>query len=649
MKLTFQSPYLSITSLPEATLPEFTVLTGLNGSGKTHLMQAIVNGHISASVVKNPKADVRYFDWVSITPNNTDNYDSHSRAQGIVSAYTLFNNLRNQHKTQLVQIISRSPLAKLAASDLKDVAEMPTERLAEILDDPAAATSLRAQMDASIDAIWKNVRGQLGRQAASSQNAIARLHQNKPRNLFAIDQQVFSDAIDPVWGQAEPFRQAFAQLFGAYRDLVVENRLQGLCYQDGESSVPPLSDQEFRNKYNEAPWDFVNRSLIEGGLDFFIDSPPLNRFGPYKPVLRKRSSGQEVEFGSLSSGEKVLMSFALCVYYAQDRRQLSPYPPLLLLDEVDAPLHPSMCRQLVRTITEVLIPTCGLNVILATHAPTTVAISPEESIHVMRNDGSGITKTSKSAALSILTCGVPTVSLDFEGRRQVIVESTHDARLYDGIYRLIKGRLDAERSLEFIGVGRTPHEGSGCDQVRHIVGSLVASGNKTVFGIVDWDNKNIGNDRICVMAPGSRHSLENCLLDPLLIAILLMRDAPTFLPSKGFQEITSYFWFKDKGRSALQPIVDTIVCSAFPPTGAALPLRVDYMGGLSLMVDRSYLTVRGHDLERRLLDVFPPLNRNAGDAAKLMGHIVESVCCDFPEYVPIEFRDCFTKILSVVS
>lgn len=649
MKLTFRSPYLSITALPEVELPEFTVLTGLNGSGKTHLMQSIAAGNISASVVKNPKADARYYDWVSLTPNNADNYDSHGRSQQTAQAYAVFNNLRSQHQVPILQLISSSALTDHGISDVREAAEMSTERLTSVLGDPAAAESLRDKMDAALNGIWRNIRGQVPHNQQFIQKVVDSLQQQNQRNLFGVDQEIFSDAIDPTWGQAEPFRQAFSQLFGAYRDLLVENRLRRLAYEDGETNVRPLADQDFYAKYNQPPWVFLNKTLAESGLDFSVDKPSLHSYGPYRAVLRKNASGREVQFGSLSSGEKVLMSFALCVYYAQDRRQLSRYPPLLLLDEVDAPLHPSMCRQLVNTIINVLIQTCGLHVILATHSPTTVAIAPEESIHVMRNDGSGIEKTSKSAALNILTCGVPTVSLDFEGRRQVVVESARDARLYERIYRQIKSKLNSERSLEFIGVGKTPNDGSGCSQVMHIVESLTKSGNKTVFGLVDWDNANVEGNRIFVLAAKRRYSLENCLLDPLLVAILIMRDAPTFLPSKGLDQISSYLWFKDRNTAELQQVVDGIANHVLPQARDGSKVPLEYMGGMKLLVDRRYLTVRGHDLERRLIEVFPPLNRNAGEAGRLMGYVVESVCLDYPEYIPSDFNRCFTKILAYPS
>lgn len=41
MKLTFKEQYRSIIQFNPVELPELTILTGINGSGKSHLLQAI--------------------------------------------------------------------------------------------------------------------------------------------------------------------------------------------------------------------------------------------------------------------------------------------------------------------------------------------------------------------------------------------------------------------------------------------------------------------------------------------------------------------------------------------------------------------------------------------------------------------------------
>ncbi|MDT0619452.1 ABC transporter ATP-binding protein, partial [Salinisphaera sp. P385] len=130
-------------------------------------------------------------------------------------------------------------------------------------------------------------------------------------------------------------------------------------------------------------------------LDFRVEPPPLHEVGSYEPKLTKLSSEVEMRFQDLSSGEKVLMSFALCLYNATDARQEKPFPKLLLLDEVDAPLHPSMVVSLIDTVREVLVEGKGVSVIMTTHSPSTVALAPEEALYEMNSAGPKVEKYQK--------------------------------------------------------------------------------------------------------------------------------------------------------------------------------------------------------------------------------------------------------------
>ena len=85
------------------------------------------------------------------------------------------------------------------------------------------------------------------------------------------------------------------------------------------------------------------------------------------------------------------------------------FPKILLLDEIDASLHPSMIQNLLDVIEKVFVKN-GIRIIFATHSPTTIALSPEESIYLMNKDEEKrIEKKEKSAALSILTEGFATL------------------------------------------------------------------------------------------------------------------------------------------------------------------------------------------------------------------------------------------------
>lgn len=54
VKLKFNSPYRSIKAINPINLPQMTILTGTNGSGKSHLLEAINSRQIIVEDIDNP-------------------------------------------------------------------------------------------------------------------------------------------------------------------------------------------------------------------------------------------------------------------------------------------------------------------------------------------------------------------------------------------------------------------------------------------------------------------------------------------------------------------------------------------------------------------------------------------------------------------
>ena len=61
MRLELKNSYLSIKSMPAVELPDFAVLIGRNGVGKTQLLDAVKNRHISVADIPTQEIDkIRY-------------------------------------------------------------------------------------------------------------------------------------------------------------------------------------------------------------------------------------------------------------------------------------------------------------------------------------------------------------------------------------------------------------------------------------------------------------------------------------------------------------------------------------------------------------------------------------------------------------
>src|SRR5688572_2783150 len=71
LKLRFKTAYKSITSFPETVLPDFTVITGVNGSGKSHLLEALGQGAVKVEGLETGEANIRLFTSKTLFPKKS--------------------------------------------------------------------------------------------------------------------------------------------------------------------------------------------------------------------------------------------------------------------------------------------------------------------------------------------------------------------------------------------------------------------------------------------------------------------------------------------------------------------------------------------------------------------------------------------------
>ena len=199
------------------------------------------------------------------------------------------------------------------------------------------------------------------------------------------------------------------------------------------------SDKSFRalmREYREAecpPWetlgsvlDQMRDAIADAELFNFEFSHPEQDILDYKnhheysfeAKFTNRSTGESYSVEDLSSGEKILLSMCFAAYNkAMGRRQ----PGLLLLDEVDAVLHPSMISALIAGLKELFVDN-GTPVIMATHSVTTVSLLDQEAIfRVSRSGGRvDVRPATRSEAVEELSEGLATID---EGLRIATSES----------------------------------------------------------------------------------------------------------------------------------------------------------------------------------------------------------------------------------
>lgn len=462
--------YRSISDLEWLNVPPFAVITGVNGSGKSQLLEVIAHH----SVQRNTPARYLQAPWDSVR----------SSVEGVsYERGEIFHSYNNWIMPAQGEVTERQ---------IREAIENLHRQLTQ--DNYMA-------FQAGIPWFFE----QLGITAEDARNLSLNELYGKltPGLLYGL----MSRTGESVNGS--PLYAGWAFLFFAYR----------LFERDALAADVPK--EEIRRRFGEPPWVLLNETLETSGLPFRVMFPE----GPIRPStlvydttfqlrLQDIELGVEVPYEGLSSGEKVIMSTVLWRYEAQ---LVGRHPRFLLLDEPDAHLHPSLTRRFLDVIQKVFVKERGVRVIMTTHSPSTVSLAPEESLFEMRRTNPRIQPaTSKARAVALLTDGFVTVQ---EATQTVLLEGKDDPPFYELVWDLLTERSSVSEPgpLEpFPGVAFL--YGKGKDTVEELVPQMRAKGLKSFHGIIDKDVSNVPSDGVYVIG---RNGMENYLYDPLNVWVLL--------------------------------------------------------------------------------------------------------------------------------
>ncbi|MFC7622452.1 AAA family ATPase [Microlunatus sp. GCM10028923] len=429
----------------------------------------------------------------------------------------------------------------------------------------------------------------------------------------------------------DPFSISLSRVFLSYHSAWQSNGYRRWRFEKSGEGSSSLTEDEFIGLYGPMPWRLLDSVLGIMRLPYtFV--PPMDDATtvPYEPKL-VNAAGTELGLGDLSSGERVLLAIAVSVFLDGSIRNIARIPKLLLLDEADASLHPSMVKTLLSMIDEILVQRNGIRVIMTTHSPSTVALAPPDSLFSMSDVAPRVVKTNVDRAVKALTEGVSTLSVSIENRRQVFVESYKDQDVYQRYFPILKSLIPSDVSLEFIATGNHGTTG-GCVPVLGLVKDLTNAGVKSVRGLIDRDKRT--GSPINVYYVADRYSIENIVLDPLQLGVLVIRDR-IFRPDEiGLGAEKRHFQLAQEDA---EPIVQ-FLASRFGFSG--VPKSVKYLGGFEVLVPSEFLETQGHALHDLIRDAMPQLKRYPN----LLTSIVDLAASDVPAYIPKPLLDAFVAL-----
>ena len=458
MKIELNRPYKSIATLTTTEeLPDFVILIGRNGAGKTQLLGALSEG---AAVIPGIGMDeIESYDMVSFHPRNTGRADHQGNrfAQVTADAY-------------LSPPSGQSPIETAEAIFLQVVSDIERDSGAQACRD--FERNLRDQIrrlpDFTVFAVddqvppYKNILYQQVLAPLNQMNTGRRQGRSSPiqsNNSFSGNQAALISAAMKLAGQlphaltrgdimrasyceGETMSNSISEVFSAYKIdqfIWAHKRIEKEHVRFDELMI------EYRTQ-NPPPWETLREILSEmrgaagdEGLFNFDFSDPDDfdlSVGNYELFsfaveMTNRTTGTQYDLDSLSSGEKILMALCLVSF----NQYLGRLPPkLLLLDELDAVLHPSMVAALVRTL-KALFVSKGTKVLMTSHSAMTMAALDEDDIfRVVRTGGIlKVSRTTKSEAITELSEGLATVDVGlkiaaYDGAKVTILTEGHNAK-----------------------------------------------------------------------------------------------------------------------------------------------------------------------------------------------------------------------------
>lgn len=604
MRIIIRQKYKSIPAGLDFELPPFTVLTGENGSGKTHLFETL-NSENNAQIFVNDNQlkSIKYIAFGELNPQVDESCNPTITSRFIQNIWSNTQQAKN----------------KLHRSHNTPAAVSPEQ-----------------------DPIFKNINSQQIKDALLS---ISKLSGVMPSQ---ITEDIITNNINVMdFSGTNPFNSQFALAFKLYHLRHLDNKLNKIYEDDGTPHAGVyLNDEEFTLKYGGPPWDRVNSILEKLSLPYKVNDPMgTTRETTFSFKLIHRLSNSEINTNELSTGEKTLMSLALAMYNFTEG---GDRPEIIILDEPDASLHPSMSKIMLEIIDEEIVKKQGIPVIISTHSLSTIACAPANSLYKISSHQKRPEPCNLQDSTRILSYGIPNLRVSNERRRQVFVEHSYDVIYLESLFDIVSRKKNFLTTPQFL----PPHNlsGSNCAAVLDITKNLRDKGNTQIYGLIDWDLVNNAEQQIIILGMGRRYSIENYIFEPHFLGLYLIYKKFINPADFGLDDCNSYLEVCEKIREntqTLQAIVDSVEAEISWDSKNNSESESQLIDGYTINIRSEIFTIQGHEYETLCKKAWPKLNsvrgNNDGDSA-LKKDIINTVINDYPGLISVDLAETFSAL-----
>ena len=384
LQLKVNSKYLSIQEGFEwKDIPNFSIITGVNGIGKTQLLQILKAERFKDFSIYDEEGNISRFFLASSHRQNLS-------IDGLIEYRKQEMDRKAQQKDIQNNINNHRQWLKNTITQLNNVQD-PVEK--------QRLSNIARNYEQSI----KN----LANQIESLTIFDYEIELNNLSELLGKNRENITD--DEIREYANPYFNTLSEVndyeaFLKQEEQERNERYIKLAKEGRESEIAEV--RNIKHSYER-----INILFKRYHFDYFEMLDPFPADKSRNGERRFKGKKDEiVEYGALSSGEQMIVKF---IIWAMGRDIRGNRINTMLLDEPDAHLHPTMCRMMIDILSEISrdkeLGGSGIRIIMTTHSPSTVAFAPEESLFVMEKDVNNnriIRSATTEEAVNILSDGI---------------------------------------------------------------------------------------------------------------------------------------------------------------------------------------------------------------------------------------------------
>lgn len=373
-------------------IPQFAILTGVNGVGKTHLLSILKQQEENGMQINIPimATDDAENETALVLPS------PQTRLQNISGLISYYNDMDNR----LTNISSWENYIKNWSNRISWINTR--------LKDDSLNESERRQLNHELRDLSNNIKSY--QQMIINTTIFA--YEEELKNISIKTGKTISNITEEdIRRYANPYFNNFSEIedFENYIKQEHEEYKENLAIAASKTNV-----EEFKVLASqEKPYEIVNRLFLKYGFEYYKMLDPFPELKERNGEIRFIGKQSEViEYSALSSGEQMIVKF---IIMSLGRNIAGRRINTLVLDEPDAHLHPTMSKMMVDILYEISQPKENgggdIRVIITTHSSSTVAFAPEGSLFVLEKDMQNhkhIRETTSSEAIEILSDGILT-------------------------------------------------------------------------------------------------------------------------------------------------------------------------------------------------------------------------------------------------